>query len=57
MPIRVDELTTEVITESEAAGGGSAGGNESWRETVRIREAVSRIRRDQCRTAAEEFDD
>ena len=56
MPIRVDELTTEVITESESTGA-AASGSESWNETVRIREAVSRIRRDQCRTTAEEFDD
>ncbi len=58
MPIRIDELTTEVITEAEAPGAReAAGAGEPWRDALRVREAMARNQRDHSRTAAREFDD
>jgi hypothetical protein len=58
MPFRIDELTTEVITEAESPGAREGGaGAEPWRDALRIREALVRNQRDHQRTAAREFDD
>jgi hypothetical protein len=58
MPIQIDELTTEVITESGSEGQGSAATiSDPWREQTRVREATMRIQRDRSRTSAEGFDD
>lgn len=63
MPVRVDELTTDVTVEGEsggASGGGSpvAGGPvRSWEQLDAARAARERLERDSERTRAEAYGD
>ena len=57
MAINVGQLTTDVIPEPEPSSDGAAQETRAWEIIERTREAYSRLMRDRCRTAAEEFDD
>lgn len=57
MPIHIDEMTSEVIPESEPAPGGGSAETTNWEELAQLREQQARLLRDQLRTAAEGFDD
>lgn len=57
MAINVGQLTTDVIPEPEPSSGGASQETMAWEIIERTREAYSRLMRDRCRTAAEEFDD
>jgi hypothetical protein len=58
MPIQIDEFTTDVFTESDSEGASPApAASEPWRDQMSVQDAISKIRRDRSRTAAEAFDD
>jgi hypothetical protein len=56
MTVHVDDLTTEVTTEPDAAVE-PATRQESWAQREQVQAAAERLARDQARTRAEGFDD
>lgn len=56
MPIHVDEMTSDVTTES-AAPTSATGGTTNWEERARVRDIELQIAQDARRTAAEGYDD
>jgi hypothetical protein len=57
MPIHVDEMTSEVIPESEPVWSGGSAEANSWEALAQLRDQQARLLRDRLRTAAEGFDD
>jgi hypothetical protein len=57
MPVHIDQMTSEVVPESEPASGGGYGETPSWEEMAQLRDQQARLLRDRLRTAAEGFDD
>lgn len=57
MAVNIDQLTTEVIPEPEPSPQGGMQPTKTWEVFERTHEAYSQWLRDQCRTAAEGFDD
>ena len=58
MGVHIDQLTSDVIPETETAPESSGGeSGEAWEEVDRVRQAASRLKRDGRRTCAEGFDD
>lgn len=56
MAIHVEEMTSEVTTESGTPAGADAT-SMKWEERARVREMQAQIARDTMRTAAEAYDD
>jgi hypothetical protein len=56
MPVHIDQMTSEVIPESEPASGGNEE-STSWEALAQLRDRQARILRDRLRTTAEGFDD
>ena len=56
MAIHVDEMTSEVTTES-ASPGTAQDTAKKWEEKTRVREMLTLIALDARRTAAEDYDD
>ena len=56
MPIHIDEMTSEVTTES-AAPTSADGPTTNWEERARVRDMQLQIAQDARRTSAEGYDD
>lgn len=57
MAVHIDEMTSEVIAESEPSPSGEAAQATNWERLAQLREFHARLVRDRLRTAAEGFDD
>jgi hypothetical protein len=61
MTVHVDELTSDVVVETEAAGAEEPGATERpasrWEEEDRFRALRERLARDLLRTSSEGFND
>ena len=56
MAIHIDEMTSDVTTES-AAPAASTGGTTPWEERARMRDMQLQLAQDARRTSAEGYDD
>jgi hypothetical protein len=56
MPIHIDEMTSEVTTET-ADPGSPTGATTHWEERARVRDMALLIAQDARRTSAEDYDD
>jgi hypothetical protein len=56
MPVHVDHLVSDVISEAEPTTEEAAGKME-WEEVNRFRQRQARVAQDRLRTAAEGFND
>ena len=57
MPTHIDDIFSEVVTDSEAPSAEKSGAGSRWKDSERIRKTLERKQQIERRTKAEGFDD